>query len=415
MTSLPAEVVDELLAGVDGLAATTSGPLRWQPVHTLYVPADRCSASTVADHGDEAVRLLEHHAEDARTLAIPFSLDGHVAERVYARVVDKLADEPVEDLRIDFEDGYGDHGDDGEDGDATAAGRAAAAIVDGDRAPRRIGLRVKSFADGRHRRAIATADRFLTALADAAGGLPDAQVVVTFPKVVAAADVATMAEALARWEAAAGAAEGAVGGALRVEPGSAVAADDGRVPLRSFVAAGDGRVTAAHFGVYDYTAGLGLPSGEQRLDHPVCDAARAVMQVALAGTGVELSDGATIAVPADDETPTVHDAWRRHAADVRHSLAHGWWQGWDLHPAHVASRFVTVFDFHLSVLDGYVERVAAWTTGTPTASGILDEPATVRVLLSQLRRAADSGAVDEGELLDRCRIDATTLRSGATT
>jgi hypothetical protein len=419
VTSLPDDVVGDLLAGADVGAGDVDrgdrgGARPWQPVHTLYVPADRCSVGTVADQGDEALRLLQRHAEDARTLAIPFELDRRVAERVYPRVVDKLRREPVEDLRVDFEDGYGDHGDADEDRDATAAGRAAAAIVAGDRAPRRVGLRVKSFADAWHRRAVVTADRFLTALVDAAEGLPDAEVVVTFPKVVAGADVAAFAGALDRWEAAVGVADGSVGLELQVETPSAIVASDGRVPLRSFVAAGEGRVTAVHFGVYDYTAGLGLPAAGQRLDHPACDAARATMQVALAGTGVELSDGSTIASPADDETPTVHDAWRRHAADVRHSLARGWWQGWDLHPAHLASRFVTVHAFHLAVLDDHAERVAAWATGTPTPSGVLDEPATVRVLLAQLRRAVDSGAVDEAGLLDRCQVSAALLRGDAT-
>ncbi len=44
-----------------------------------------------------------------------------LAAAVASRVAAKLAREPIEDLRLDFEDGYGDRGDDAEDADAVAA------------------------------------------------------------------------------------------------------------------------------------------------------------------------------------------------------------------------------------------------------------------------------------------------------
>jgi hypothetical protein len=154
-----------------------------------------------------------------------------------------------------------------------------------------------------------------------------------------------------------------------------------------------------HFGVFDYTASLGLMPWEQRLDHPANDFARHALQVALAGTGVWISDGSSNVVPASDRTEDVHATWRVHADHVRHSLRHGFYQGWDLHPAHLVSRYAAVYGWLLPHLDDAVPRVRAWREGA-AAEGVLDEPATVASLLRYLRLAVSSGAVDEAEVLE---------------
>ncbi|MFD0659236.1 DUF6986 family protein [Thermocatellispora tengchongensis] len=170
-------------------------------------------------------------------------------------------------------------------------------------------------------------------------------------------------------------------------PGGGAA--DGAVPaaLPGLVPSLGGRLAAAHFGVFDYTAALGLPPHEQRLDHPACDHARHVMQTALAGTGVELSDGSLAAVPATDSAHDVHALWRRHAALVRHSLAHGFYQGWDMHPSHLVSRHVTTYAFHLARRGAYAERVRAWQERRAAGDGLLDEPATIKTLAAALARS----------------------------
>jgi hypothetical protein len=138
---------------------------------------------------------------------------------------------------------------------------------------------------------------------------------------------------------------------------------------------------------------------EQRLDHPANDFARHALQVALAGTGVWISDGSSNVVPATDRTEDVHAAWRVHADHVRHSLRHGFYQGWDLHPAHLVSRYAAVYGWLLPHLDDAVTRVRAWRVGA-AAEGVLDEPATIASLLRYLRFAVSTGAVDEAEVLE---------------
>ena len=368
-----------------------------QPLQTLYVPADRVTATTAVEFGAEALRLLDEHAPDAASFESAFGVDAAVAERTRARVRAKLERAPVEDLRVDFEDGYGARPDDEEDRHAKATARAVRAARADETAPPSFGLRVKSFADGAQERSLRTLDMFLTTLTEGAG-LPDG-FVVTFPKVTTAEHVAAFAAALERLEAGLGLAERSLRFEVQVETPRSVIGPDGSVAAPAILEAAGGRLRAMHFGVFDYTAALGLMPWEQRLDHPANDFARHALQVALAGTGVWISDGSSNVVPASDRTEDVHAAWVVHADHVRHSLRHGFYQGWDLHPAHLVSRYAAVFGWLLPHLDDAASRVRAWRRRVET-HGVLDEPATVASLLRYLRFAVSSGAVDEDEVLE---------------
>ncbi|GAA4500591.1 aldolase/citrate lyase family protein [Actinoallomurus oryzae] len=365
-------------------------PADRQPVHTVYVPADRFTADTAGEMGAEALRLLDAHVADPSTMTAAFGVEPSLTETVRDRVAAKLSRDPVEDLRIDFEDGYGVRDDEEEDAHVASAVEEVARAYESRRLPYYWGLRVRSFADGGHARSMRTLDGFLTGLAERLGKLPGG-FVVTFPKVITAEHVKIFTEFLSRFEDEIGLPANMLRFEIQVETPESVTG------LPAVVKAAGGRLSAAHFGVYDYTAALGLPPSEQRLDHPSCEYARHVMQVTLAGTGVRLSDGSTNIVPAGDETADVHKAWRRHSALVRYSLLHGYNQGWDMHAAHLASRFATVYAFHLNGLDDVIDRVRAWTEAGDAdrrADGVLDEPATIKALTARLRRAVDCGAVD---------------------
>ena len=368
-----------------------------QPLQTLYVPADRVTATTAVEFGAEALRLLDRHAPDPASFGSAFGIDAVVAERTRARVRAKLERAPVEDLRVDFEDGYGARRDDEEDRHAEATARAVrAARADGTASPS-FGLRVKSFADGAQERSLRTLDTFLTTLTEGAG-LPDG-FVVTFPKVTTTEHVAAFAAALEGLEGRLGLAERSLRFEVQIETPPSVIGPDGSVAAPAILEAAGGRLRAMHFGVFDYTAALGLMPWEQRLDHPANDFARHALQVALAGTGVWVSDGSSNVVPASDRTEDVHAAWAVHADLVRHSLRHGFYQGWDLDPAHLVSRYAAVYGWLLPHLEEAASRVRAWRRRVE-GHGVLDEPATVASLLRYLRFAVSSGAVDEDEVLE---------------
>lgn len=395
--------VARLLAGVEDADADATRdwpgvPATRQPVQVLYVPLDRVRPETTTRYGTAALRLLEAHAPDGASLAraCGLELSPALADRVHERVVAKLGTEPVEDLRCDAEDGYLDRSPETEARDVTAAAAAVAAAIADGTAPPFVGIRVKSFTDGLARRSVASLDRFVGTLLDAAGELPDG-FVVTFPKIVAIEHVAAFARVLGALEVAYGLPERRLRFEAQIETTPSVLGPDGRVALRDIRDVADGRLVAAHVGVYDYSAGLGLPPAEQRLDHPALDFARHLLQVTFAGTEVRLSDGSTNVIPADDSTAEAHRAWRRHAADVQHSLRHGFVQGWDLHPAHLVSRYAVVFADVLAGIDDALDRLARWDAGE-AGGGVMDEPATIRVLEAAVQRAVDCGAVATEEV-----------------
>ena len=124
---------DDLVGEVERRFAGSTAPLAAeypgergvrQPVHTVYVPADRYDTGTVEAWGAEARAVLEQHGGSAAELAEALDLPAELADEVYERVRAKLALEPIEDLRIDFEDGYGTRSDEEEDAAAIAAARA---------------------------------------------------------------------------------------------------------------------------------------------------------------------------------------------------------------------------------------------------------------------------------------------------
>ncbi|MEV8632986.1 hypothetical protein AB0395_15140 [Streptosporangium sp. NPDC051023] len=84
---------------------------------------------------------------------------------------------------------------------------------------------------------------------------------------------------------------------------------------------------------------------------------------------------------------------------IRHSLNNGFYQGWDMHPSHLVSRYLAVHGFHLANRSRYLNRVRAWQEGRPGENGVMDEPATIRTLVTALRRA-DLALGDLGDLRD---------------
>ena len=220
-----------------------------QPVHTVYGGADLFRADTARRLGDLALRSLETYAPDPGTLASAIGLDPGLAETVRARVKAKLETEPVEDFRIDFEDGFGNRPDDEEDAAARQAGREVARGIADGTLPPFIGIRVKPFSAELAARAARTLDLFLSSLLEASGGRLPEWLFVTDPKVVVPEQVAVLADLLDGVESRSGLAPGTIRLEIMVETPASILGPDGNCPLPALVAAGRGRCAAAHFGV----------------------------------------------------------------------------------------------------------------------------------------------------------------------
>jgi hypothetical protein len=206
---------------------------------------------------------------------------------------------------------------------------------------------------------------------------------------------------------------------IMVETTQAILDQRGQAGLRRLVEAGGGRCQGAHFGTYDYTASCNITAAHQTMTHPACDFAKHVMQVTMAGTGLVLSDGATNIMPVAphraapggpalteaqtrENRAAVHRAWRLHFDHVQHSLRNAYYQGWDLHPAQLPTRYAAVYGFFLESLDAASRRLKGFTEKAAQATllgDVFDDAATGQGLLNYFLRGINCGAITPEEAL----------------
>jgi len=415
-----------------------------QPIHTVYGGAHLYKAETTRRLGQLALRQMARYAPDAVALArgvgfvsgeifdasdagalrAAFEGDAAALRRqspqawlaftVHDRVLAKLHREPVEDFRLDFEDGYGARADGEEDATAVvAAGEVARGLAEG-LLPPFIGIRIKSFGAEWQARGARTLELFVDTLLAATGGrLPD-NFVITLPKVTIAEQPRTLVRLCERLEARHGLPAGALRIELMIETTQALLGSDGRTPLPAFLEACAGRCRGAHFGTYDFTASCNITAAYQSMDHPLCDLAKGMMMLAYAGTGIFLSDGATNVMPVgphrgdaltaaeeDQNRAVVHAAWRLAHRHIRHSLEGGFYQGWDLHPGQLPVRYATCFGFFLEGFAAAAERLRNFVEKAAQATlvgDVFDDAATGQGLLNFFLRALNSGAIEPDDL-----------------
>jgi citrate lyase beta subunit len=394
-------------------AAYPGDSIARQPVHTLICGADAFTRNSVPTFGVAALATLDEFAPTVSALAKVLGLPS-LADVVRSRVVAKLKREPVEDLRLDFEDGYGTRPDAEEDGHAQSAAGEMAAAMAARTLPPFSGIRIKAMSRELHARSLRTLDLFVTTLVKRGQRLPD-NFAITVPKVMTPAHVDAMVRACAALERRLKLPRHSLKLELMIETPQSILAPDGSSALRSLVAAGNGRVRGAHFGVYDYTALCGITAAWQHPRHLACDFARQMMQVALAQTGVFVSDGGSNIMPIPPHARTgrpltdaqqrenaalVHRAWQTHFADITHSLVNGFYQGWDLHPGQLPTRYAAVYAFYLLARPAATARLKKFFDKAARAGAVFDDAATGQALVNFFSRALSSGAISEEELLE---------------
>jgi hypothetical protein len=421
---------------------------RRQPVHVVYGGAHLFHADISRRLGAGALAELAEFAPDAFSFARAIGLPGAaklpktgkvaaaaerqfaktpeklrlanrpawLAQKIYSLVLEKLRREPVEDFRIDFEDGYGNRPDAEEDQHTKIAAQEVAKGFAKCSLPPFIGIRLKPFSPELRERSIRTLNIFLSTLCEATGGRLPSNFVVTLPKVVIPEQMAALSLLLAAMEPELGLEKGALRFEMMIETTSAILNARGESNLPQFLDAAGGRCIAAHFGTYDYTASCSITAAYQTMDHPACDFAKNMMQVAFAGTGIWLSDGATNVMPIPlhraekgkrltraqqvQNFEAVHRAWKMHYGHIHHSLVTAYYQGWDLHPAQLPTRYAAVFSFFLEGLDSSAARLKNFVEKAAKATlvgDVFDDAATGQGLLNFFLRAINCGAVSEAE------------------
>ena len=416
-----------------------------QPVHTVYGGAHIFKEGTTKKMGIGALNHINAYApnfvdfakilelkghdqlpnsqDEISTLEDYFSSEssegkqkhvGHFSYTVYQRVLEKLSREAVEDFRIDFEDGYGNRPDDEEDGHAVSAAEEVAKGMASKSLPPFIGIRIKPFTEEQKNRAIRTLDIFISTLSEKTnGGLPD-NFVVTIPKVTIPEQISALIQLFKILEEKTALSSGSLKLELMIETPQSILDSNGNSALPALVKASNGRCIGAHFGVYDYTASTNITAEYQSITHPNCDFARHMMQVALGGTGIRLSDGATNIMPVGPHRPgdgnpltetqieenkrVVHHAWRLNFNNVTHSLKHGYYQGWDLHPSQLPLRYAAVYSFFLNGLASTSLRLKSFMGKAAQATligDVFDDAATGQALLNYFLQGISCGAILE--------------------
>ncbi len=423
-----------------------------QPVHTVYGGAHLFKSNISTKFGEIALRNLDTYAQNFVSFARILGLKGAdtlpkteqeiqvladqiinneelikqtqwpawLAYTVYNRVIHKLRTEAIEDFRIDFEDGYGNRSDEEEDQHAIQASERLAEGMQNNVLPPFVGIRIKPLSEELKKRSIRTLDIFMTNLAKLTQAKLPNNFVVTLPKVTVPEQVACLAQLFECLEDKLNFATNSLKMEIMIETIESIVDRKGQFSIPMFVQAGKGKICGAHFGTYDYTASCNITAAHQKINHPVCDFARNVMQVTLAGTGIMISDGATTMMPIGPHRPTkdgpgltdqqkeenmqaVHKAWKVAYDNICNSLLFGFYQGWDLNPAQLPIRYAAMYNFFLEGFEDASVRLKHFIKQAAQATLVghtFDDAATGQGLLNYFLQAISCKALTIKEVQD---------------
>lgn len=349
---------------------------QWQPAYVLYGGAQLFSADT----HDKMISLARRWLKEYAWL-------GDTARR---RVEKRLA-QPLDDIRIDFEDGYGRRPDEEEDAHALQVQQALPQVHE----PRRCGIRVKPITRRFAQRAVRTLEIALQGLTVWPRGF-----CITLPKLEHPAQVRFIIQELERIE------DGRP--PLPLELMIESPAGLRRVPDLLQIAGK--RARGVHFGPFDFLASCGIGQGD--LLHPVNRAARAQLLLAVSGSGVELADGPTTLLPLpphkqpsatqlSENQKAVRNAWEFHRDQVLATREQGYFQSWLLHPAQLVSHAAALIQEHEKTLPGALERLIAYWKGRGQArasGGDFDDRATARQWTRLVEQGLELGLIEDSAI-----------------
>jgi hypothetical protein len=450
VSKLAKQLFDEKLSSSEVSSSNFSSR---NPVHVVYGGADRFTAETTEKLGGLALKSIDNYAPHFVEFANAFWFKGCEAlpkyddviadlefqladnsERVkaenfpawfawtiYNRTIEKLNREPIEDFRIDFEDGYGIRTDEEEDNHALLASDELAKTFHNQTIMAFCGFRIKSFQAETFTRSVRTLELFLSNLLQNANGVLPNNFVVTLPKITKIEEVEVLDKLLTEFETQNNLPNGSIKVEIMIETSFAVKFGD------ELVKAANGRCVAAHFGAYDYTASFGITAVHQHLKHDACDFARNLMQVNLSPLGIRLSDSVTTEMPVpihkgeklskqqlEENKFAVHKAWRLHFNNITHSQINGFYQSWDLHPAQLVARYAAVYSFFLESFESQSMRLKGFmdkATKATMSGNQFDDAASAQGLLNYFLRAIQCGALTEKEVYEKTDLNFNEIRT----
>lgn len=424
-----------------------------EPLHVFYGSAARFHEDTFQKMRRLATDAWQKYFSSPAALAAlgdTFSrLSAPDLARLHSKIATKLQNHPIDNFRIDFEDGLGPCDDTLEDGLAQSAATALHVALANPHtaaapfaAPRRVGIRIKALTPTTAARALRTLDVFISAWASEQRAKDQTDFVVTVPKVESVQEVQTICRALERLEERVGLPADTIGLELMVE--SPALLFTRREPssepntLEGVLHAGGARVRGVHFGVYDYLAAANISAPHQRHDHPLAQRAREELVLRTLGTSCQVSDGASHEMPIGPHRATsgsaisaeqeaenrevVFHALRIHHDNVRRALDLGLCCGWDLHPAQLIARWAATLHFLQEGLPGQLQRAVAYLQreGRADRTGaFFDDAASAQGVFHFFRRGWLAGAIVADDLAGLgctpLQIDSLLVASGIPT
>lgn len=422
-----------------------------QPVHVVYGGADRFTAETAKKFGNLAIKSLDLYAANFVEFSKAMWLNGCETLPTYAedvadlefrlienneklmrenyhawfawtifnRVIEKLKREPIEDFRIDFEDGYGIRSDEEEDKHTIAA---ALELSKTKNLPN-CGIRIKSFQYETYQRSIRTLTLFLTyLLQNTSGNLPE-NFVVTLPKISKVEEVDILCELLEAFENKYNLPSNSIKIEVMIETPESV------LIMRKLVETAQERCFSVHFGAYDFTASLGITASHQHLRHDSCNFVRQIMQIQLTPLHIRLSDSVTTEIPVplhrgeklskleiNQNKQSIHKAWRLHFNNVTKSQINGFYQSWDLHPAQLVARYAAVYSFFLESFELQSRRMKEFMnklTKAAMTGNQFDDAASAQGLVNYFLRGINCGAFLENEVFHSTTLTLADLKTGS--
>jgi citrate lyase beta subunit len=384
-----------------------------QPIHTVYGGAHLFKSNTALKLSETALKHFLTYAPNVESLMDGLCLDPRKEKQVtlaYERTIQKLKNQGVEDLRIDFEDGFGLRSNEEEDRFAKQASQELYLGHQNQILSPMIGIRIKSLSEETKARAFQTLWIFLESYASCFNGqrpiLPSG-FVITLPKVEIPEQVKALVDLLALIEKEYNYPTMPI--EIMIETTYAIINHEGKSNLRALYEAAQGRCRGIHFGTYDYSASANISASQQSMTHQACEFAKQMILMQFANVPVFLADGVTNIMPVPvhkGESLTqgeifenhlqVYEAWRVSFQNISHSLRTGFYQGWDVHPGQISIRYLTQYLFFLDDLPKSQKRLSLFIQKATQASRlgeVFDDAATAQGLLNYFMNAYHCGAI----------------------
>lgn len=394
------------------------------PVHTVYGGAQLFHRNTLKKIGEKGIALIKNYFSEPPYCTVlsgesDVPLNSEIRQQVIDQTINKLTVNPVEDYRIDFEDGYGlrDSAKEDEDAERCAIELSELFQKSDNSSAFQTGIRIKSFSLPTLQRSIRTFDIFLSTFFQNCDIQNVPFLSVCLPKVTDLKEVELLLSLLTDYAKSHNLNTGFLRAEIMLETPEFYLKSNGFAALREMVDSFSGSFNALHLGLYDFTSSLGVQSADQKYNHPYLDFLRFQTIMQFSKSTIRLVDGATMEMPVEKYKKSefaelseeecnankimIINAANAHTENIYHSMKMGFDSSWDLHPGQVAIRYLTLFTNYKKSFSAMRERFINFVENAARATvlnGQFDDAATGQGMLNYFIKGYRLGALSADDI-----------------